>query len=345
MTGNELGAANLAGRVGGVPERFVPAAMHGQLIEAEHIARYTWAASLARDKRVLDAGCGTGYGSELLLRGGAAEVVAVDVSPEVIEAVAASASEGVVAQVADVRSLPFADDSFDLVVCFEVIEHVEEQDGVLDQLERVLRPDGLLVISSPNRAHYVPGNPHHHHEYLPSELRAALSRRFPAVRLLQQHVMLASVISPGPESDFDHAHVIRLAAPGADDEVYTLAIAGSQVPGDGGGEVALTQFFEVREWIEHIDAQDRLIKDQARALDDMDQCRRERQEALAQLADRETAVAELEALRGRLEQTIEASASPDELRELQARLDAVLGSRSWQIAAPLRAAARRYRRR
>ena len=133
--------------------------MHGQLIEAEHIARYNWAASLARGKRVLDAGCGSGYGSELLHRGGAAEVVAVDVSPEVIEAVAANAADGVVCEVADIAALPYPEASFDLVVCFEAIEHVEEPDAVLDQFARVLRPDGLLVISSPNRAHYMPGTP------------------------------------------------------------------------------------------------------------------------------------------------------------------------------------------
>ena len=92
-----------------------------------------------------------------------------------------------------------------------------------------------------------------------------------------------------------------MVEPGAGDEVYTLAIAGSQVPGDGGAEVALTQFFEVREWIEHIEAQDRHIEEQARALDEMDAWRRERLEALELLAERENAVAELQAIRGRLE--------------------------------------------
>src|SRR5439155_23557136 len=94
------------------PERFDPQAMHGRLIEAEHLARYWWAAALVPGKRVLDAGCGTAYGSEILARGGASEVVGVDLDRAVVEAARVSV-ETVSLEVADVRDLPYADGSFD----------------------------------------------------------------------------------------------------------------------------------------------------------------------------------------------------------------------------------------
>ena len=80
-------AVDLAGMQSGFPERFAPGDMRGELIEAEHLARYSWAAGLARGKRVLDAGCGTAYGSRMLAEGGAQEVVGIDIAAEVLEAV------------------------------------------------------------------------------------------------------------------------------------------------------------------------------------------------------------------------------------------------------------------
>jgi len=104
-------------------ERFDPELMGGSLLEAEHLARYRWAGALVEGKRVLDAGCGTGYGSELLARQGAAEVVGVDADADVIEAASRSAS-GVTFVAADLRELPADLGEFDVVVCFEVIEHI-----------------------------------------------------------------------------------------------------------------------------------------------------------------------------------------------------------------------------
>jgi 2-polyprenyl-3-methyl-5-hydroxy-6-metoxy-1,4-benzoquinol methylase len=86
------------------PERFDPQAMHGRLIEAEHLARYWWAAALEAGKRVLDAGCGTAYGSEILARAGASEVVGVDLDQAVVETARASTPTASL-EVADVRQL------------------------------------------------------------------------------------------------------------------------------------------------------------------------------------------------------------------------------------------------
>ena len=122
---------DLADHVDGTPGRFVPQEMKGELVEAEHLTRYWWSAALAPGRRVLDAGCGMAYGSLLLADAGAAEVTGVDLAEDVILAARADAGDRVRLQPGDVRSLPFEDGAFDLVVCFEVIEHVEAQDEVL----------------------------------------------------------------------------------------------------------------------------------------------------------------------------------------------------------------------
>ena len=129
----------------GVPERFVPDQMGEGLVAAEHFSRYWWATQFAAGHRVLDAGCGVGYGSNMLAAAGASEVMAVDIAESVIETASSAARSGVTFHVGDVAALDLAADSFDLVVCFEVIEHVQDVDEVLDELTRVLAPDGLLA--------------------------------------------------------------------------------------------------------------------------------------------------------------------------------------------------------
>src|SRR5689334_16675248 len=134
---------DLAGTREDVPERFVPDEMRGQLIEAEHVARYVWASSIASGRRVLDAGCGVGYGTAILAGAGAASARGVDVAEGVLEAVRAQMPAAVELDVGDVGDLPYGDASFDLVVCFEVIEHVSDQAAALDEIARVLGPGGV----------------------------------------------------------------------------------------------------------------------------------------------------------------------------------------------------------
>jgi len=129
-------------------ERFDPDLMGGSLLEAEHLARYRWAGALAEGKRVLDAGCGTGYGSELLASQGAAEVVGVDVDADAIDTASRADSRRATFAVADLRDLPADLGEFDVVVCFEVLEHIREPEVALDRLAAVLRPGGILVTCS-----------------------------------------------------------------------------------------------------------------------------------------------------------------------------------------------------
>jgi 2-polyprenyl-3-methyl-5-hydroxy-6-metoxy-1,4-benzoquinol methylase len=237
------------------PERFVPEKMHG-LIEVEHLARYIWASNHARGRRVLDAACGVGYGSLLLHGAGAASVTGVDIAEQAIDE--ATARAGRVAQFVrgDISALPFEDASFDLVVCFETIEHVVEQERALDELRRVLSPEGLLMVSSPNRDVYEAGNPHHTREYTPEELRSALGTRFANLRLERQHAWLAAVIcddetlaDADPQRTLDlQAHKVAAVAPGR--ETFTLALASDVELPSTRASAVLTGLDELAEWRE-----------------------------------------------------------------------------------------------
>ncbi|MEI9974183.1 MAG: class I SAM-dependent methyltransferase [Ignavibacteriota bacterium] len=135
-------------------ERVIPGEVDVDLLN-EHLARYTFAARLARGKRVLDAGCGAGYGSAELARG-AESVVGVDRAADAIEfARAHYAADNISFEEASCEALPHSDASFDLVVAFEVIEHLEDWRGFLREAQRVLAPNGQLVISTPNKLYYT----------------------------------------------------------------------------------------------------------------------------------------------------------------------------------------------
>lgn len=212
-------------------ERFVPEAEGGELIEAEHVARYALAAQLASGRRVLDAGCGVGWGTQWLIRAGAASASGLDISAEAIADAKRRVPEGEFVE-GDLASLPWDDGAFDLVVCFEALEHVVTQAETLDELVRVLAPDGVLMVSSPNPRVYPPGNPFHVHELTPEELLEEVGRRLPHQELWYQHPQIASVLVKeqalvtGAAKTVD-ASVVAPLGPGTD--MYALVIAGRGV--------------------------------------------------------------------------------------------------------------------
>src|SRR5712675_3481199 len=130
-------------------ERVIPGKVDADLLN-EHMARYAFAARLSRRKQVLDAGCGAGYGSAELARA-AAGVLGVDNSAEAVAfARAEYAAPNLRFEEADCLALPPADGSIDLVVAFEVIEHLEDWRGFLLEARRVLAASGQFIVSTPN---------------------------------------------------------------------------------------------------------------------------------------------------------------------------------------------------
>ncbi len=175
-------------------ERLIPGEVDVDLLN-EHVARYTFASRLARGKRVLDAGCGAGYGSAELARTALA-VVGADLAPEAVDfARAHYQAPNLSFEQASCASLPYDSSSFDLVVAFEVIEHLEDWRAFLLEAARVLSPNGQLVVSTPNKLYYTESrgphgaNPFHVHEFTFDEFRRELSAVFPHVSLfLENHI-------------------------------------------------------------------------------------------------------------------------------------------------------------
>ena len=175
-------------------ERIIPGKVDVDLFN-EHMARYTFAARLARGKRVLDAGCGAGYGSaELALA--ADSVVGMDLAPEAIEFARANYGlPNLRFEQASCDALPHPGGSFDLVVAFEVIEHLDHWREFLLEVRRVLAPAGQIVVSTPNKLYYTESrgptgaNPFHVHEFDFEEFQRELQAVFPYVSMyLENHV-------------------------------------------------------------------------------------------------------------------------------------------------------------
>jgi glycosyltransferase involved in cell wall biosynthesis/SAM-dependent methyltransferase len=157
----------------------------------EHRSRYRFAEGLVPGKRVLDVGCGSGYGAELLRDAGASQVVGIDISAAAIEQASRRSSRRLSFTLADAFDLPYDACAFDLVVSFETLEHVLDGHRFLQELRRVVSDDGIVLISTPNAYHTKPincrpRNPYHVREYTPPELRALLQRYFSTVSLLGQ---------------------------------------------------------------------------------------------------------------------------------------------------------------
>lgn len=135
---------------------------------------------------VLEVGCGSGHGASLLAAAGH-RVTAVDPSPQAV-AYASARHPTVRFEVASGTALPFPDAGFNAVVCFQVIEHVEDEAGLLAELSRVLRPGGVALITTPNRRLRLlpfqrPWNPYHVREHSANSLQCLLSGFFDTVEI------------------------------------------------------------------------------------------------------------------------------------------------------------------
>lgn len=163
-------------------EYFVPGES-GQRIEDDHMERYKFATRYARGKSVLDIACGVGYSAPLLVQAGASSYDGVDISEELTAyAKRRYGSDAVRYHVGDIC---FFNDGrqYELITCFETIEHVPDYKSALSNLRNLLKPGGLLLISSPNRKITSPGsfslsdkpaNEFHTQEFTPQELLLAL---------------------------------------------------------------------------------------------------------------------------------------------------------------------------
>jgi SAM-dependent methyltransferase len=307
------------------PERFDPSGEAGTLIDSEHRARYRFGAQVVAGKKVLDASCGVGYGLQILSEGGAAAVTGVDVSAEAIGAAKARFGEFAAELVqADLRKLPFEDDSFDVVISFETIEHVEEPEKALAELDRVLGPEGVLVISSPNPDAYVGGNEHHVHEFKPGELLEAVGALRKNLVGFRQDAWLGSAIRPAEDASVP-ANAVNTAVD--EEPPFSIVVASDAELPTVGGLLIVGNTFDARFWAEQLE------HSQAETLQVVER----EQAAKAQLVETSESLlaanrelAQVPVLEHRL-------ATLEELhRVIATRYNEMLGSTSWKITAPLR---------
>jgi SAM-dependent methyltransferase len=166
---------------GGLPltgERTVPGLAVENYWFRRHEVAYLRCAELCAGQDVLEAGCGEGYGADLLASV-ARRVVAVDYDAATVAHVR-DRYPRVAVLAANLAALPMPDASVDVVVNFQVIEHLWDQPQFVRECLRVLRPGGRLLMSTPNRITFTPGsdvpvNPFHTRELNAAELRELLS--------------------------------------------------------------------------------------------------------------------------------------------------------------------------
>ena len=179
-------------------ERYTPET-EGE-IKLEHTHRYLFAKKAAIDKDVLDIACGEGYGAAVLAYV-ARSVIGVDISSEAVEHASSKyTSENLSFICGSCEDIPLENNSVDLVVSFETIEHHVFHKEMMEEIKRVLRPDGLLIISSPDKREYsdMTGykNPYHVKEIYRDEFEGLVSGYFRNICTYGQRVMYGSVIFP-----------------------------------------------------------------------------------------------------------------------------------------------------
>jgi SAM-dependent methyltransferase len=170
-------------------ERTLPGIPEENYWFTRHVVTYRFCMEQSRGLSVVDVGCGEGYGSSMLAET-AGEVLAIDIDPPVIShANARYRKANLTFEEMDVKHIDRPDDSFDMAVSLQVIEHIYDQSEYLSEVSRLLRSDGKAVISTPNRFTISPGsdrpvNPFHFREYAPGELKRLLGRYFEQVDIM-----------------------------------------------------------------------------------------------------------------------------------------------------------------
>ena len=276
-------------------ERFLPW-LKDAAIAYEHLHRYAYAARLVKDKRILDLACGEGYGSKLLATS-ASSVIGVDIDEKTVRHATAKYGDATLQFITgSITAVPIPEDhSFDVIVCFEAIEHIDEHEKLLGEVKRLLKRDGLFIVSTPNKGEYHEGNPFHVKELSPDEFRQLLGRHFRHIALLGQRIHAHSNIWPlradgsrsveelvmrRRESEFGFISNTKRVP------VYIIALASdSRAPLPDSGSVL-------------VDYSDELLKEKDRAIRELLESKSSQEEALTwqetQLKENDKVIASLE---------------------------------------------------
>jgi 2-polyprenyl-3-methyl-5-hydroxy-6-metoxy-1,4-benzoquinol methylase len=164
-------------------ERVIPDRPECKPMLQVHMARYRFVEPCVQGAMMLDVGCGCGYGTHHLATSGAQRAIGIDISQEAVEyACRHYSAANLDFRRMDATALDFPDETFDVVVCLEVLEHVSNHQRLLAETRRVLRPGGRIVVSTPNGQIFSPNgkpiNPKHVREFSKYELEKVLAPYF-----------------------------------------------------------------------------------------------------------------------------------------------------------------------
>ncbi|BCJ91485.1 hypothetical protein IZ6_22200 [Terrihabitans soli] len=183
-------------------ERFSSAEFMPPWVRYEHHERYRFAARFVKDIDVVDCACGVGEGTALFAQSGARTVQAFDLSDHAVDAARENCRDfaNVTVALADALHLPLTDASADIFISLETFEHLPDQSAFLKEVDRVLKPGGSFICSTPNRRVYNPGqnlearpwNRFHLKEYETAEFAKILGERFSRVELYGQNPVSTS---------------------------------------------------------------------------------------------------------------------------------------------------------
>jgi SAM-dependent methyltransferase len=142
---------------------------------AQHTVRYLLVRDHVKGKRVLDVGCGQGFGSQMIAKWGAAHVTGVDIAPYAIEVARSLFSDEnvqyLVGDATELGDVLYDERPFDLIVCFETIEHVSDTARLLEQITKLRATNSTVVISCPNDHAADEHNPYHRRRFTFEEFR------------------------------------------------------------------------------------------------------------------------------------------------------------------------------
>jgi GT2 family glycosyltransferase/2-polyprenyl-3-methyl-5-hydroxy-6-metoxy-1,4-benzoquinol methylase/glycosyltransferase involved in cell wall biosynthesis len=337
-------------------ERFIPTEQ-GR-IRLEHYHRYAMVLDLVKNKNVLDVASGSGFGSAFMAEV-AHTVIGVDIAHEAV-AYASSTylKSNLKFQQGSAIKLDFADASFEVVVSFETIEHLYEQEAMLAEIRRVLRPDGILVISSPNRPIYSEESGEHNEFHVKEldfkEFDTLLKMQFKAVEYYGQRIMMGSVIQQleGEQIAYrawhdDGMNVKPYAGP-ITDPVYFVALCASNHQYLEKCDMSVL-YPEKLDLVKHYvgfakwaQDQDKTVLERDSQIASLSQAITERDSQIASLSqaitERDSQIASL------TDETVRrgewALGLVAELEGLRSQLFAMTSSNSWRLTLPLREARR-----
>jgi ubiquinone/menaquinone biosynthesis C-methylase UbiE len=229
-------------------------------VAIEHIHRYVIALEFIRGKNVLDLASGEGYGSHLMSTV-AENVTGVDISQEAVSHAQSKYKRNNLRFLnGSADKVPIDSNSIDIVVSFETIEHHDKHEEMMLEIKRVLKSDGLLIMSSPDKLNYsdIPKqqNPYHVKELYLDEFKNLIRKHFKNSSFLLQKMIFASLVAPEDnvagfkeyQGDYDATKSFN----SVQDSIYSICIASDSDVGNSdvsifNGQDALDKILEVRE--------------------------------------------------------------------------------------------------